>query len=180
MSAPSRKPAPRRSASPLLAKVHIAKKDLRLSDEHYRDVLERITGQRSAAGLSDAQLIAVLKHFEGEGFKPKVIAGAKAASSSAPKIGRRAADHPVARKARALWISLHQLGVVENGSEAALEAFAKRQLGVDALQWADQSHAEPLIKGLKAMAERAGWSQKGSLDEIKAQLTLLLEERGRG
>lgn len=172
--------APRRSASPLLAKVHIAKKDLRLSDEHYRDVLERITGQRSAAGLSDAQLIAVLKHFEGEGFKPKVITGAKDATRSAPKSGRRRADHPVARKARALWISLHQLGVVENGSEAALEAFAKRQLGVDALQWADQSQAEPLIKGLKAMAERAGWSQKGSLDEIKARLAVLLKERGRG
>lgn len=176
----ARATAQRRSASPLLAKVHIAKKDLRLSDEHYRDVLERITGKRSAAGLSDAQLIAVLKHFEGEGFKPKVIAGAKAAPRSAPKPGRRPADHPVARKARALWISLHQLGVVENPSEAALEAFCKRQLGVDALQWADQSHAEPLIKGLKAMAERAGWSQKGSLDEIKARLAALLEDRGRG
>jgi len=180
----ARASASRRSASPLLAKVHIAKKDLRLSDEHYRDVLERITGQRSAAGLSDAQLIAVLKHFEGEGFKPKVITGAKTATRSAPQramgSGRRRADHPVARKARALWISLHQLGVVENGSEAALEAFAKRQLGVDALQWADQSQAEPLIKGLKAMGERAGWSQKGSLDEIKARLARLLEERRRG
>lgn len=176
----ARATTPRRSASPLLAKVHIAKKDLRLSDEHYRDVLERITGQRSAAGLSDAQLIAVLKHFEGEGFSPKVIAGAKTANRPAPKSGRRPADHPVARKARALWISLHQLGVIENGSEQALEAFAKRQLGVDALQWADQSQAEPLIKGLKAMAEREGWSQKGSTDDIKARLQVMLEAKRRG
>ncbi|HVY35592.1 MAG TPA: phage protein GemA/Gp16 family protein, partial [Caulobacteraceae bacterium] len=44
-------------------------------------------------------------------------------------------------------------------SEHALEAFAKRQLGVDAMQWADQSMGYRLIEALKAMAERAGWSQ---------------------
>lgn len=176
----ARATSPRRSANPLLAKVHLAKKELRLTDEHYRDVLELVTGQRTAAGLVAAQLVSVLKAFEAKGFKPQVVAGARPARASAPKAGRRPADHPVARKARALWISLHQLGVVENGSEQALEAFCKRQLGVDALQWADQAHAEPLIKGLKAMAERAGWSQRGSLDEIKSRLAVLLEERGRG
>jgi len=180
MTATRRSTSPRRSASPLLAKVHIAKKDLGLDDDTYRAVLERVTGQRSAAGLGDAQLIKVLKDFEAKGFKPKVIAGAKATTRSAPKSGRAPADHPVARKARALWISLHQLGVIENGSEQALEAMAKRQLGVEALQWADQSHAEPLIKALKAMAEKAGWSQKGSTDEVVARLQLLLEAKRRG
>ncbi|ALL14282.1 gp16 family protein [Caulobacter henricii] len=162
----------------LLAKVHLAKKDLRLDDDTYRDILERITGRRSAAECSVRELEDLVGHFRAQGFKPKVVSGGKV--GMAPTFKRKPADHPVARKARALWISLHQLGVVENGSEQALEAFAKRQLGVDALQWADQSHAEPLIKGLKAMAERAGWSQKGSLDEIKDRLALLLKERGRG
>lgn len=178
MTAARRTATPRRSASPLLAKVHIAKKDLGLTDEHYRDVLERFTGQRSAAGLSEAQLIKVLKHFESEGFKPKVIAGAKA--TSAPKSGRRPADHPMARKARAMWISLHQLGVVQDPSESALEAFAKRQLKVDALQWANQRQGFRLIEALKAWAEREGWSQEGSTDEIKDRLARLIVARARG
>lgn len=171
-----------RSANRLLAKVHVAKRELDMDDSAYRDVLERHggPGKRSAKDLTDAQLIKVLKEFEAKGFKPRVIGGAGSARTSVPRSGRRAADHPVARKARALWISLHHLGVIENGSEQALEAYCKRQLKVDALQWADQAHAEPLIKGLKAMAERAGWSQKGSTDQIKARLQVLLEAKGRG
>lgn len=171
MTAARRAPSARRSDMPMLAKVQIARKELGLDDDTYRAVLERLTGERTAKGLDDRRLSIVLDEFKAKGWKPKTISGAR---PSAPKSGRRPADHPVARKARALWISLHQLGAVENGSEQALEAFAKRQLGVDALQWADQSQAEPLIKGLKAMAERAGWSQRGSLNEIKARLAHLL------
>lgn len=178
MTAARRTAPARRSEKPMLAKVQIARKELGLDDDTYRAVLERLTGQRTAKGLDDRRLGLVLEEFKAKGWKPKVVAGAKTASP--PKSGRRPADHPVARKARALWISLHQLGVVENGSEQALEAFAKRQLAVDALQWADQAQAEPLIKGLKAMAERAGWSQKGSLDQIKARLQVLLEAKRGG
>ena len=56
-------------------------------------------------------------------------------------------------------VSLHQLGVVRDPSEGALESFGRRQLGVDRLQWADEGQAYRLIEALKAMAERAGWDQ---------------------
>jgi hypothetical protein len=65
----------------------------------------------------------------------------------------------MARKARALWISLHHLGVVHNPGEPALEAFARRQLKCERLVWAKQSDAASLIEALKDMAEKAGWSQ---------------------
>lgn len=65
----------------------------------------------------------------------------------------------MARKARALWISLYQLGEVHNASDQALEAFAKRQLGCEKLAWARQSDAYKLIEALKSWAERAGWKQ---------------------
>ena len=58
-----------------------------------------------------------------------------------------------------MWISLYNLGAVRNPSEEALEAFATRQLRVERLQWANQSHCYKLIEALKAMAERAGWHQ---------------------
>lgn len=133
----------------LLAKVHIARKELALGEDSYRDLLERVTGRRSAADLDDRQLVLVVNEMKGKGFAPR----------SKPKT----ASSPSAGKARALWISLHQLGVVRNPSEKALESFGKRQLKVERLVWADDDQMYRLIEALKDMAERAGWSQKVSL-----------------
>ena len=169
----------RQMGKSLLAKVHIAKKDLGLDDDTYRDVLEAVTGKRSAAGLDASELDAVLKHFKARGWKPAVVKGGKSGAADSAQTRRRA-DHSVAKKARALWISLHQLGVVENPSEQALEAFAKRQLGVDRLQWADQGQGFKLIEALKRMAQRAGWDQSGSTEAIVERLEILLEARRRG
>ncbi|WP_374569664.1 gp16 family protein [Phenylobacterium sp.] len=151
----------------MLAKVHLAAKELGLDEETRRDVLERVTGHRSAGDCSDDQLDQVLGEFKRQGWKPKVIQGGGPTASRPSKGFQRAADHAVARKARAMWISLHQLGVVRDPSERSLEAFAKRQLGVERLQWADQGQGYRLIEALKAMAEKAGWSQ--DLAGIKPQ-----------
>lgn len=145
--------------NPRLAKVQIARKELALDDGAYRTMLERLTGKRSAGDCSDEELDAVLDELKAKGWKPKVIAGSAAPRQARSAPGRRGADHPVARKARAMWISLHQLGVVRNRGDAALEAFARRQLGVEVFQWADQAQGYKLVEALKAMAERAGWSQ---------------------
>lgn len=138
-----------------VVKVQIARRDLGLDEDTYRAMLTRITGQSSASACTDAQLGVVLDELAAKGWKPKVVQGGRTAPRGRP--GR--ADQPVARKARAMWISLHQLGVVRDPSEAALEAFARRQLGVDRLRWAVASEANAMIEALKQMAERAGWSQ---------------------
>ncbi len=158
------------TARPALAKVAIARKELGLDEETYRAILERLTGHRSAKDCTDAQLGRVLDELKAKGWTPRPFAGQKSKSV-------RRADHPAAKKARALWISLHQLGAVRDGSEKALEAFARRQLQVEQLQWADAARVYKLIEALKAMAERAGWDQSGSLDEIKARLSDLVARR---
>ena len=151
-------PDPQRRA--MIAKVKIAQKELGIDDVAYRAMLERITGQTSAADCTPAQLASVLDELKAKGWKPSMGGNQpKPRTGMAPVPARAQADHPVARKARALWISLHQLGVVRDASERALEKFGARQLGVDRLQWADQSQGFRLIEALKAMAERAGWSQ---------------------
>ena len=161
----------------MLAKVHIARKELRLQEPEYRAMLERITGHDSAGDCSVAQLGAVLDELKAKGWKPTVFVNQDKQTRPRTAPGRAPADHPVARKARAMWISLHRLGVVRDSSDRALDAFARRQLGVDAMQWADQGLAYKLIEALKAMAERAGWSQHGSLEEIKDRLAVLIERR---
>lgn len=147
---PAQFPAnPRRRA--MLAKIHVAKKQLGLDEDDYRQILLEEAGRTSAGDCSEAELERVLRRFEAKGFKPLPKAGAQAAS--------RPAQHPVARKARALWISLHHLGAVEKPSEQALEAFARRQLKCERLVWADQRQGYRLIEALKAMAVRHGWPQ---------------------
>lgn len=152
---------PRRRA--MLAKVHVAKKELGLDDTAYGDVLFRETGRGSSADCSDAELVKLLDAFKRMGWQAK------------PKAPRsRVADHKTARKARALWISLGHLGAVSNPSEKALEAFAKRQLGCERMQWADQTMMFRLIEALKAMALREGWDPVGSLPQIKTRLLTVI------
>ena len=55
----------------LMAKIHIAKKDLHLDDDTYRDVLWRVTGKRSCKDMTIAQLQDVAKDMQNSGFKPK-------------------------------------------------------------------------------------------------------------
>lgn len=139
-------PDPRRRA--MIAKLHVAKKQIALADDDYRQILFEETGHISAADCNVRDLEKVLGRFEAKGFRPLPKKGASGA-----------AQHPMARKARALWISLYHLGAVRNSSERALEAFAKRQIGCERLVWAKQSDAFRLIEALKAMAQRHGWAQ---------------------
>lgn len=157
MTAPARKPAAGRN--PMLAKVHLGAKELGLADDVRRDLMARVTGgKRSASDCTDAELHKVLEEYRRLGWKP-TTAGKSDKMSQFRGAGRKAASSPFARKARALWISLHQLGVVRDPSDKALEAFARRQLGVDKLQWADEGLGYRLVEALKAMAARAGWDQ---------------------
>lgn len=138
----------------LLAKVHMAKKQLQLDDDTYEGVLMRVASVTSARDCSIPQLRLVVADFERRGFR------------SAPRKGApRRADHALARKARVLWISMtHLCAVRETPDEAiradkGLESFARRQLKCQRFQWANQNQGDKLVEGLKRWAERHGWDQ---------------------
>ncbi len=142
----------------LLAKIHVGKKQLGLDDDTYRDMLERVTGKRSAKGLSVTKLELVVTEMEKAGFKP-----VKKAIKKAPKRAgtRPMADGELARKIRALWISLYHLGIVANPTESALAKYVARQAKVSALQFLRNNQADRVIESMKKWAERAGkvdWS----------------------
>jgi hypothetical protein len=151
MSATANRADPRRG---LLATVHIAKKDLALPDETYRDILERITGKRSAKGLSLGQLEDVKAEMKGLGWKPKRKPPARTGT-------RPLVDGKEIRKMRALWLTLWHLGIIDDSSEDALAGFARRvtggrETGIAALRWIKGQAAFQVIEGLKARAERDG------------------------
>ena len=144
---PAQFDAPSQQRRAMMAKIQIARKDLAMDEDDYRQALLDQTGHLSLTECSERELVAMLDWLKSKGFKPLP--------------GKKAASHPMALKARALWISLYHLGVVHNRSDAALEAFAKRQLKCERLAWARQSDAFQLIEALKAMGSRNGWVQHG-------------------
>lgn len=59
-----------------LAMIHCAKRDLKLDDEVYRDVLWTVARVRSSAKLDAYGRGRVLKHFQERGWQPKAPKGA--------------------------------------------------------------------------------------------------------
>lgn len=150
----------------LIKKLHVARKALAMDEDDYRSLMVRVTGQRSAKDCNVGQLRAALANFERLGFRPTGAAKRRDLGGGAT-VG----------KARAMWISLYQLGAIDDGSDAALEAFGKRQLGVDRLKWASEREGFRLIEALKAMADRQGWNQNVPSRLPAADRIRLLKDR---
>ncbi|MDH5524468.1 MAG: regulatory protein GemA [Desulfobulbaceae bacterium] len=129
------------------AKIHIAAKELGFDDEQYRNLLWDRFKVRSAKDLKPRQVGALLSHFRALGWRVK--------PGKAAKTKRQAATDPMSRKIRALWITMHQDGIVRDPSERALGAYIKRLTGVEALQWCDDNEKCLVIESLKKWQKRA-------------------------
>jgi hypothetical protein len=151
----------------LLARIHLqaGPKGLALTDESYRDVLQRITGHRSAALCEDRQLYDVLKEFDRLGGQKRQ--------------GRPIADSPMARRCRALWLSLFNLDEVENGSEQSLAAFVKRQTGREDMRFCTAEQFASVIDALKDWCRRSGMAAvdtNGKLGILPPKRALVREQ----
>lgn len=148
--------------SKLLKLVQIAKRDLQLDDATYRDILETMTGQRSARGLNDVKLGKVIDHFKTLGFVPR-----PSESLTPKKTNRyRCAE---ASKILAIWITMHKQGFVRNGNDAALDAYVKRMTsqinggaGVAKLAWVNSAAASYVLEAIKE------WHYRVMCDAIRA------------
>lgn len=134
----------------LIARIHVAKKQMAMDDDSYRGLLRRVGGAESCTAMDMHALERVISEFERLGFR-----------KTGPKRAKREklAGAPVATKIRALWMSLWNLGAIHDPGEPALEAFCKRMAGVEKLQWLTPSMADRVIRGLYGWLERAGWEQ---------------------
>lgn len=128
--------------------IQVAKRQLGLDEDTYRAAIAlAVPGKSSSSDCTVAQLDRIIDHLKRKGFKPKRPAG------SAPRPERRTLDTSVeAKKARAIWLLLAEIGAVHDASESALNAYVRRQAGVDDLAWVKDM--TPVIEGLKAWAAR--------------------------
>lgn len=82
-----------------LAQIHIAKKQLGLEDDTYRDMLWMIGRVRSSADLGAQGRRQVLEHLKARGFMPKAAPEAKPTSPAWDWVNKAAEDRkPMLRK----------------------------------------------------------------------------------
>lgn len=129
----------------MLAKVHIARKDLGLDEDTYRDIIRRVSDGRtdSSGKLRFGELHDLLQEFKAKGWKPKAAA-----------TGRGAARDPQSSKIRALWLALADAGEVRSRDEKALRAYVRRMTGSDDLRFLDPGSKSRVIEELKAWCAR--------------------------
>jgi Protein of unknown function (DUF1018) len=136
------------AATKLIAKLNVAKKQLGLDEDTYRDALETATGKRSVKAMSEAERLRALAHFEARGFNGRVT---RRPGGDLKLTGRYAG------KLQALWIAGWNLGLVRNRDDKALLAFVKRQTGIDHTRFLrDGEDAMKAIEALKAWLAREG------------------------
>lgn len=127
------------SRSRLIGAIRAAAARKGMSDEHRRDLIERVTGKRSAGELSLPELGRVLDEMNRDWR-------ARAAGNERNHIG----------KIKAMWWGLYWLGEVDDDRLSAINAFVERQTGIAALRFLDHKGSAAVVEALKAWQRRAG------------------------
>lgn len=132
-----------KARSDAIKKIHVGQRALALTEDSYRDLLERLTGKRSAGDLDQAGLDRVIAHFAGLGAFRRQSQGRSYGSKQA-------------RMVRAIWIRLAKAGIVKNRTDAALDAFVERQCGVASCRFLrSREDVDRVVHALRAMEARA-------------------------
>lgn len=146
-----------------ITRIHVAKRELCQSEEDYRFMLRSITGKESLKAMSLGELFAVEEHQKKLGFK--VTARRTGSKRMSPQSRHKPRNKKtMVDKIRAIWIDLHNRGVVRDGSENALEKWVEKMSarynkgqGIKKLDWLAQDDyiAYKVLESLKQWLNRA-------------------------
>lgn len=130
------------NAAKRLKLVQVAKRKLALSDEAYRDILKRCAGVDSAKQLDDAGFGKVMDEFRRLGF----VSDARARAFDRSDLSGKASAGQI-NMIKSLWLEC-----TGDGTEEGLDTFIRNKFkGIDALRFANHSHAVKIIGAL------SGW-----------------------
>lgn len=128
-----------------LAQIHIAKTQLGLDDDTYRDVMWTVARVRSSKDLDWTGRKKLLEHFKAKGWKPQPPKTAKTAKPAAA--GQ-------AGLVRVLWGELHAANKVNDPSDAALASWLKRNRLPERVEWLKPAQLNRVIESLKQWLKR--------------------------
>lgn len=127
-----------------LARVHIAKRDLKLSDSMYRDFLNLCFGKRSAKDLSLPEVEALLAHFKGLGWGQK---------DARPPLASPAQLHRI----EVMWM---QGSGVRIKTLQALKHFLKSHFHISGIAKIEASQVAPILGAIRKIAESRPQDEK--------------------
>ena len=147
-----------------LAAIHVLKGQLGLERTDYEDLVEKADRETRRLGPDDvahrssskltgpgrAALLDQLRWMAGE-------APRKRKARRGDQMGFRDEDEPRLKKMRMMWLALAEAGAVEAATEAALNAWVRKQrLGADHVNWLDGAGLNKAIEQLKEWHRRVG------------------------
>ncbi|MGE4545814.1 MAG: gp16 family protein [Pedobacter sp.] len=138
-----------------LAKIHIAKKDLGMTDDDYTTMLMAITDKTSAGDITARQRQEVLEHLVSLGFKNDRKRGRPANMERKPS----QAEEQVSR-AKQLE-KIEALLTVGEKPWGYADALAARICKVDRVAWVATVDLYKIITALRKQAKREGWDLSG-------------------
>ncbi len=124
-----------------LALIHVAQKQLALTDEQYRALLFGAAGIQSAGELkTEVQFRYIMKAFENAGFK----------NTS----GRRKMTDRKLAKCYAIWCELHKMGVVKSKEYAFMMKWIAGRTGGTDERFLREVQKSKMIEELKSWRAR--------------------------
>lgn len=122
-----------------LRAIHAICKKHGVEEDARRAIYKRVTGKASAKDMSETERKAVVAHMNRKfGTEKK----------------KNYSSKPYVRLIHALWKSVHEKGVIEDGSKAALRSFTNNLTGMSDPEFLTYDEASPVIEALKAMEAR--------------------------
>lgn len=141
----------------LIAKVHIAKAEMRLSNDDYRALLLGAVNKDSCAQMTVKELETVLAEMEAHGWAnshsplPPHSPTPPPADTPTPKNKATSRQRQLIRQ---MWREGGAAGWVKAPTDKGLRHFIKRTCQVEGLEWLTVKQASDCIEALKAMKER--------------------------
>lgn len=122
----------KRQRNGLLAKVHIAIKDLGFSDDNYRSILKDAYGVNSAANLSIEELQDFVKRCEYAGWTPR--------------------QRNKRNQLKALQMRAEEIAYQIPNGRRRLKGLVRKLCGIDCVEWMDLKSLKQLLAALERIA----------------------------
>lgn len=132
--------------------IHVGCRELGLDEETRRGLQLVVTGKESMAGMTEAEMEAVVEELKRRGFVPVRRKGFK-----------KQAGRADVRYCHVLWRLLNEGGVMHRAGREGLSAFVRLQFAakwgaapvdIDALR--DHGQIDDVVQALKAICRRHG------------------------
>lgn len=143
-----------------LAKLHIARKQLGLEEEDYRDLLERVAGVRSAKDLTPEDMPELQRELRRLGYDGYLLRQDEMPPLPYTDCDRRP-GRPSGRQLRMLEARFKNIrGFADVAPEKAFRAFLKKRFKIEDARFLDDETFEAALTAVKRLEKARGVKRK--------------------